>query len=99
MRNVEDTYTNIPTIFEIKIREQGWIHDVNLHLSTECEPLPAQWKGYIRYRNGHRSSIFKLKYVFKNALANQHATFHYFIEGVEYVCEPMFFNVYPFYEA
>lgn len=96
MVKVEDTYTDIPTIFENTIRELGWIHDVHLHLSTEAEPIPVEWKGYIRYKDGHRSSIFRLEYFFKTPLRDQHATFHYFIEGVEYVCETMVFNVYQF---
>lgn len=98
MINVENPYTIIPTLFELKVREDGWIHDVHLHLSTEAEPIPVDWKGYIRYRDGHRCSIFKLNYTFKNALSNQQATFHYFIEGVEYVCETMLFDVYDFYQ-
>lgn len=99
MINVEDTYTNIPTTFEINIREDGWIDYVLLYLSVEVQPIPVEWKGYIRYKDGHRASIFKLEYVFKNTLRDQHATFHYFINGVEHVCEPMIFNVYPFYEC
>lgn len=98
MRNVEDTYTNIPTIFEIKIREHGWIHDVHLHLSTEAEPIPVEWKGYVRYKDGHRCSIFKLHYTFKNAMSKQEAVFHYSIEGIEHVCESIVFDVYELYE-
>lgn len=99
MTKVEDTYTDIPTIFEIAIREDGWIHDVHLHLSIDNRSLPAIWNGYTRLKDGSRASIFKLEYIFRNTLRNQKATFHYFIDGIEYVCEPMIFNVHPFYEC
>lgn len=98
MINAEDTYTNIPTIFEIAIREDGWIHDVHLHLQISDKPLLATWSGYTKFKDGSRASVFKLEYVFTNEFRNQHATFHYFIEGVEHVCEPMIFDVYNFYE-
>lgn len=96
MINVENPYTIIPTLFELKVREDGWIHDVHLHLSTEIDPLPATWDRRIVLENGSYASVFKLEYIFKNALSNQQATFHYFIEGVEYVCETMLFDVYDF---
>lgn len=98
MNKIEDTYTNIPTIFEIAIREDGWIHDVHLHLSIDNRSLPATWSGYIRFKNGSRASIFKLEYIFRNTNRDQKATFHYFINGIKHVCEPMIFDVYNFYE-
>ena len=93
---MNETYINIPTIFEIRIREFGWIHDV--YLEVDGVRFPAEWVGYVRYTNKNRYSIFRVLHTFKNFTQNKKATFHYFVGGTEHVCEPLVFNVYPLYD-
>lgn len=92
-----DTYTNIPTIFEIKIRELGWIHHVYLVINGYC--FPAEWICSIPGEGNHMYSIFRVTHTFENAIYNQEAVFHYSIEmDKEAICKPIKFNVYPFYD-
>lgn len=90
-----DTYTDIPTIFEIKIRETGWIHDVYICING-CK-IAANWIRHIETTD-ENYSIFRAEYIFHNVLYNGEATFYYSIGGTKYSCEPIKFNVYPFYD-
>jgi len=97
-----ETYTDVPTIFEIKIRELGWIYDV--YLEVDDTHIPAEWVGFSNFYDSHsgetvRFSIFNVLYTFENVEYNKRATFHYSINGCNYVCEPFIFNVEPFYDA
>lgn len=94
------TYTDVPTIFEIEIRELGWIYDV--YLEIDGLHIPAEWVGYSEriekeFSEELRYSLFRVLYTFENVEHNKTARFHYSINGKEYVCEPFTFNVYSFY--
>lgn len=95
------TYTEFPTIFEIEIRELGWIYDV--YLEIDGIRIPAEWVGYLKHSEKDcmekfRYSLFRVTYTFENVEIGKTATFHYFIDSKEYVCTPFVFNVYPFYD-
>lgn len=89
---MDDVYAGFPTIFELQIRELGWIHDVYAVMNG-CDYVPFEWVGYVQYKNGCRYSIFRLEYTFENTMRNAEAIFHYFIEGKERICKPMTFDV------
>lgn len=98
--NYTYTYTDVPTIFEIQIRELGWIY--NVHLELDSIYIPAEWVGYSEHvertsPNEIRYSTFRATYTFENIQNNKKATFHYTIGGKDYICEPFVFDVYPFY--
>lgn len=90
-----DTYTDIPTIFEIKIRETGWIHDVYICING-CK-VDTNWNQQTKIADDYYS-LFRAEYIFKNVLYNAEATFYYSIDGTMYSCEPLRFNVYPFFD-
>jgi len=93
---MNETYINIPTIFEIEIREFGWIQ--NVYLEVDGLRLPAEWVGYVWHSRKCRYSIFRVCYTFKDISQNKKATFYYSVGNVEHVCNPLIFNVYPLYD-
>lgn len=82
--------TSIPTIFEIWIKEQGWIDDVYLEIDNKL--VKANWKKSELYMNG-RFSLFQVEYTFNNPVENQTAIFHYKIEGKPTQSEPYYYDV------
>lgn len=90
---MDDTYVDVPTIFEIQIRESGWIHTVFVKIDDIY--IPCEWVGYTRRFRNSRYSLFRAEYTFKNVMRDKKAVFHYYIGNSQHVCKPIIFNVYP----
>lgn len=92
----DTTYTSEYTVFSIEILEIGWIYNVWIDLGYVC--VQAEYCGKVIRKNG-RYSIFRVIHVFDFPMSNQLAYFHYYIEGKEYVTDPIRYDVENFYDG
>ena len=90
---MDEITTYIPTLFEIRIKELGWIYDV--YLDVDGKSIPATWVRSEHLSDGNYS-LFEVIYTFDVPKDNQKAIFHFSIGNQKIDCEPLCFDVKPF---
>lgn len=93
-----DTYTDYETTFILPILETGWIYDV--HLLTDGKNIDAFHlrRAFRYYYKDEIYSFFMATYIFPHSYKCMEAQWSYYINGIQYFTEPIFFSVEEFYD-